>query len=402
VSARSNASSRLRIVVLGYVVRGPIGGMVWSDLHYVLGLRRLGHDVWFLEDSDDYPSCVDPVRKTIGTDPTRGLGLASALFERAGFGDRWAYHDAHTATWHGPAGGQIRTNAARADVLLNLAGVNPIRPWLEEIPHRVLIDKDPVFTQLRNATDPAAAERSGLHTCFFTFGENIGRAAARIPPDGLDWQPTRHPIWLSGWPAIPPPRVGHFTTIMQWESYPVREHEGVRYGVKADSFAEYLDLPRRVEPVLELVLGGSAVPRDLLGAHGWRIVDPLAAVPDLWAYRRYVQGSRAELTVAKQAYVVSRSGWFSERSASYLASGRPVVTEETGFSDWLPTGDGVVSFSNREEAAAAIEDVQSRYASHREAARDLARSYFDSKTVLTNLLERVLVPATAPPRAGAA
>jgi hypothetical protein len=402
VSARSNASSRLRIVVLGYVVRGPIGGMVWSDLHYVLGLRSLGHDVWFLEDSDDYPSCVDPVRKTIGTDPTRGLGLASALFERAGFGDRWAYHDAHTATWHGPAGGQIRTNAARADVLLNLAGVNPIRPWLEEIPHRVLIDKDPVFKQLRNATDPAAAERSGLHTCFLTFGENIGRAPARIPPDGLDWQPTRHPIWLSGWPAIPPPRVGHFTTIMQWESYPVREHEGVRYGVKADSFAEYLDLPRRVEPVLELVLGGSAVPRDLLGAHGWRIVDPLAAVPDLWAYRRYVQGSRAELTVAKQAYVVSRSGWFSERSASYLASGRPVVTEETGFSDWLPTGDGVVSFSNREEAAAAIEDVQSRYASHREAARDLARSYFDSKTVLTNLLERALVPATAPPRAGAA
>jgi hypothetical protein len=402
VSARSNASSRLRIVVLGYVVRGPIGGMVWSDLHYVLGLRSLGHDVWFLEDSDDYPSCVDPVKKTIGTDPTRGLGLASALFERAGFGDRWAYHDAHTATWHGPAGGQIRTKAARADVLLNLAGVNPIRPWLEEIPHRVLIDKDPVFTQLRNATDPAAAERSGLHTCFFTFGENIGRAAARIPPDGLDWQPTRHPIWLSGWPAIPPPRVGHFTTIMQWESYPVREHEGVRYGVKADSFAEYLDLPRRVEPVLELVLGGSAVPRDLLGAHGWRIVDPLAAVPDLWAYRRYVQGSRAELTVAKQAYVVSRSGWFSERSASYLASGRPVVTEQTGFSDRLPTGDGVVSFSNREEAAAAIEDVQSRYASHREAARDLARSYFDSKTVLTNLLERALVPATAPPRAGAA
>jgi hypothetical protein len=401
MSARRNASSRLRIVVLGYVVRGPIGGMAWSDLHYILGLRSLGHDVWFLEDSDDYPSCVDPVEKTISTDPTRGLGFASAVFERAGFGDRWAYHDAHTGTWHGPAAAQMRTTAARADVLLNLAGVNPIRPWLEKIPHRVLIDKDPVFTQLRNVTDPVAAGRSGLHTCFFTFGENIGRATARIPADGLDWQPTRHPIWLDGWPAIPPFPAGRFTTVMQWESYRAREHERVRYGVKADSFAEYLDLPGRVEPVLELVLEGSQAPRNLLGAHGWRIVDPLTAVPDPWAYRRYVQESRAELTVAKQAYVVSRSGWFSERSASYLASGRPVVTEETGFSDWLPTGDGVVSFSNREEAVAAIEDVQSRYASHREAAREVAQSYFDSQTVLTSLLERALVPVTAPARAGA-
>jgi hypothetical protein len=401
VSARTNASSRLRIVVLGYIVRGPIAGMAWSDLHYVLGLRGLGHDVWFLEDSDDYPSCIDPVKKTIGTDPTQGLGFASALFERAGFGDRWAYHDAHTATWHGPAATKMCTLAERADVLLNLAGVNPIRPWLEEIPHRVLIDTDPVFTQVRNATDPAAAGRSGLHTHFFTFGENIRRAAGRIPPDRLDWQPTRHPIWLDGWPVNPPPRAGPFTTIMQWESYPAREHEGVRYGVKADSFAEYLDLPRRVEPVLELVLRESDAPCGLLGAHGWHIVDPLAAVPDPWAYRRYIQGSRAELTVAKQAYVVSRSGWFSERSASYLASGRPVVAEETGFSDWLPNGDGVVSFSNREEAVAAIEDVQYRYASHCKAAREVASSYFDSQTVLTSLLERTLVPVTATARAGA-
>ena len=401
MSARSDASSRLRIVVLGYIVRGPLGGMAWSDLHYILGLRSLGHEVWFLEDSGDYPSCVDPVEKTIGTDPTRGLGFASALFERAGFGDRWAYHDAHRATWHGPAAEQMRTTAARADVLLNLGGVNPIRPWLEEIPHRVLIDKDPVFTQIRNATDPAAAGLSGQHTCWFTFGENIGRAAARIPPDGLDWQPTRHPIWLDGWPATPPPRAARITTVMQWESYPAREHEDVRYGVKADSFAPYLDLPGRVEPVLELVLGGSEGPRGLLRAHGWRIVDPLAAIPDPCAYRRYVQGSRAEFTVAKQAYVISRSGWFSERSASYLASGRPVVTEDTGFSDWLPTGDGVVSFSSRDEAVEAIEDVQFRYGSHREAAREIARSHFDSQTVLSSLLERALVPVTGPTRARA-
>ena len=195
--------SGLRIVVLGYVVRGPLGGMAWSDLHYLLGLRDLGHDVWFLEDSDDYPSCVDPVRNTIGTDPAYGLRFARKLFDATGLGDRWAYHDAHTATWHGPAATRAREVCAGADLVLNLAGVNPIRPWLEDVPRRALVDKDPVFTQIRNATDPAA-ECSRMHSHHFTFAENVGRPDASVPGDGFRWQPTRHPIWLGGWPAAPP------------------------------------------------------------------------------------------------------------------------------------------------------------------------------------------------------
>jgi hypothetical protein len=387
---------RLRIVVLGYVVRGPLGGMAWSDLHYVLGLRDLGHDVWFLEDSDDYPSCVDPVRRTVEEDPAYGLRFAADLFERVGLGDRWAYHDAHTGSWYGEAASRIRAVCADTDLVLNLAGVNPLRPWVADVPARVLVDKDPVFTQLRHLHDPAAMERAALHTAFFTFAENVGRPECGVPADGLPWQPTRHPIWLEGWPATPrPARTARFTTVMQWESYPGVEHDGTSYGTKADSFGPYLDLPRAVRGELELTIGGSAAPVQLLRSHGWEVRDSMETVPDPWAYRAYVQGSAAELAVAKHAYVVGRTGWFSERSASYLASGRPVVAQDTGFSTWLPPGEGVVSFSNHGEAAAAVEDVLGRYERHAAAAHELAGTYFDSRPVLASLVERAVSPSPA-------
>ena len=387
------SSDRLRIVVLGYVVRGPVAGMAWSMLHHLLGLKALGHEVWFLEDSDDYPSCVDPVRGTIGTDPSLGLAFAGELFERVGLGDRWAYHDAHTGTWHGGAAGAIRRVCAEADCVLNLAGVNPLRPWLESVEHRVLVDHDPVFTQIRHLYDPAAARRAEQHTAFFTLAENFGRVGTTVPDDGFAWQPTRLPIWLEGWPVTPPPRERRFTTGMQWESYPAREPDGARYGTKADSFEPYVDLPARVSPLLELVVSGPNAPRERLRARGWNTRDPLDAVPDPWVYREYVQRSAAEFTVAKHGYVVTNSGWFSERSAGYLASGRPVVCEETGFSEWLPPGDGVVSFSSADEAVAGIEDVSSRYGAHAEAARNLAEIFFDSRRVLASLLERTFAPA---------
>jgi hypothetical protein len=378
---------RLRIVVLGYLVRGPLGGMAWSDLHYLLGLRDLGHDVWFLEDSDDYPSCADPVRKTVDTNAAYGLRFALEVFERFGFGRRWAYHDAHTATWHGGAAESIRDICADADLVLDLAGVNPLRPWLDDVEQRALVDKDPVFTQLRHLQDPSAAARAALHTSFFTFAGNVGCDGTTLPGDGFRWEPTRHPIWLDGWPRATASGAERFTTVMQWESYPAREHAGERYGTKADSLSAYLELPERVGP-LELTVGGPA-PVELLRAHGWAVRESLETAADPWAYRDYVGRSGGEFTVAKHAYVTSRSGWFSERSASYLASGRPVVAQETGFSSWLPSGEGVVPFSTADEAVSAIQDVRARPAAHAEAARALAEDYFDSRLVLARLLERV-------------
>lgn len=386
-------SSSLRIVVLGYIVRGPLGGLVWHHLQYVTGLAALGHDVLFVEDSDDYPSCYDPSRHVVDSDPSFGLRFAEDAFGRAGAGDLWAYHDAPTDRWLGPAAGRARAFCESADLVLNLSGVNPLRDWVAGAPARALVDTDPAFIQLRHLTDPAARARALAHTAFFTFGENFGRPGCSIPDDGLPWMPTRQPVTLAAWAVTPGPESGPFTTVMQWDSYAPREHEGRRFGMKSDSFARFLDLPSRCRDTFELALGSENAPRELLRARGWRVGDPLVLAKDGPTYQEYIRSSKGELSVAKHGYVISRSGWFSERSAAYLASGRPVVVQDTGFTDWLESGLGALPFSTPEEAADAVARISGDYACHCRAAREIAAAYFDAATVLPALVERALAPA---------
>jgi len=394
----ASPASRLRIVVLGYIVRGPLGGMVWSNLQFLDGLARLGHDVCFVEDSEDYPACYDPVRDVVDTDPAYGLAFAGRELARIGLADRWAYWDAHTSRWLGPAAIRMREICATADLLLNLCGVNPVRPWLAEVPVRVLVDEDPGFTQIRHLTDPAARSRADMHTVFLTFGENAGAEGCAIPDDGLPWRATRQPVVLDALAAARPPADGRFTTVMQWESYPAREYRGVRYGMKSDSFTPYLDLPAKAGRIFELALGGPNAPRDLLRAHGWLVRDSREPTPDVPTYLDYVRRSRAEFSVAKHGYVVTRSGWFSERSVTYLASGRPVLVEDTGFTRWLPTGSGVLAFSSPEDALAGVESINTSYPMHSEDARAIAREYFDSRAVLPRLIEEAMSCPAAPAR----
>ena len=388
--------SPLRIIVLGYIVRGPLGGLAWHHLQYVMGLAGLGHDVYFVEDSDDYPSCYDPTKDITDTDPTYGLQFATRTFEKLQLGGRWAYYDAHTSRWFGPAAGRILGICANADLVLNISGINPLRPWLMEIPARGLVDTDPVFTQIRHLADSAARTLALQHTSLFSFGENIGLTSSTIPADGLNWHPTRQPVVLDAWPVTPGPSDGRFTTVMQWDSYSAAEYGGHRYGMKSNSFAPYIDLPERAGPIFEVALGSKAAPRDLLRSKGWTLRDPRGPTQDPWTYQRYILQSKAEFSVAKQGYVVSRSGWFSERSACYLASGRPVVIQETGFSDWLQTGSGVIPFTTPEEALSGIEEINSRYRYHCEAARAIAETYFDARKVLSHLIERAMNSTQSP------
>jgi hypothetical protein len=395
-SASSALGKRLRIIVLGYVVRWPLGGMVWSNLHYLMGLARLGYDVYFVEDSDDYPSCYDPARGLTDTDPTYGLEFARRTFERIGLGERWAYHDAHTSCWFGPCAGRAVEICKEGDLLLNLACVNPLRSWLTEVPCRAYVDEDPAFTQVRNLTRPEAHNRALQHTIFLSFGENIGRSGSAIPTDGLPWQPTRQPVVLDVLPVTPGPSQGRFTAVMQWESYQPLEYGGVCYGMKSEVFLPYVDLPGRAGRIFELAVGSASAPRELLRRKGWALRDPLEAPRDPWTYEDFIRRSKAEFGVVKHGYVVSRSGWFSERSACYLASGRPVLMQETGFSDWLPTGAGVFSFATPEEALAGIQEINSRYEYHCRAAREIAEAYFDARKVLSELIERAMNPPFAP------
>jgi hypothetical protein len=380
---------RTRIIVLGYIIRGPYGGLAWHHLQYTMGFASLGHDVYFFEDSDDYPACCDPITGSIGTDPFYGLQFATDVFKSVGLGDKWAYYDAHSSNWYGPLRADALQIAATADLLLNVSGSNPIRSWVENVPIRVFVDTDPAFTQIRHLTDPSAKDLALKHTAFFTFGENMFEQDCSIPNDGFQWQATRQPICLNAWTVTPGASTGRFTTVMQWDSYASRQYAGKRYGMKSASFSPFLELPKQTSATLELALGSETAPRDDLRRMGWYIVDPTVVVRDIWAYQQYISSSSAEFAVAKHGYVSSRSGWFSERSAAYLASGRPVVTQETGFSRWLKAGAGVLAFSTPEEALNGIEEVCSHYELQSHVAREIAEEYFDARKVLRKLLHDV-------------
>ena len=388
-----------RIIVLGYIVRGPIGGMAWHHLQYVLGLHRLGYDVYFAEDSDDYPSCYDPARGIVDDDPRYGLDFCRQVFDRVGLSDRWCFYDAHQNLWHGPAAAQALELFASADILLNLSGINPLRDWAQDLPHRVLVDTDPLFTQIRHLTDPAALARATHHNAFFTFGENIPHGTSQVPNDGLAWQPTRQPVVIDAWPLTPGNPTGPFTSVMQWDSYPAVEYAGRRYEMKSRSFEPFFDLPSCVPQTLELALGSATAPRTKLRSHGWQLRDPLEVTRDPWTYQTYLEQSKAEFGLAKHGYVVSRCGWFSERSAAYLASGRPCLVQDTRFSDHLPTGAGLVPFQNLDDAIAGFADIDARYEKHCQAAREIAAEYFDSGKVLADLLNRLTAsPSPVPSR----
>ncbi len=383
----SAPAERIRIAVLGYIVRGPLGGLAWHHLQYVAGLAQMGHDVWFIEDSDDYPGCYDPCGSgALSTDATYGLAFAAAAFARLGLADRWAYFDAHTGTWHGGAAAVAAEMLRTSDLLLNLSGMNPLRVWSAQVARRVLVDTDPVFTQVRHLQEPAAHALAAAHTHFATFGENIFTPGCTIPDDGFAWVPTRQPVVPALWPVTPGDPGAPCTTVMQWESYRAREHAGVRYGMKAESFAPYRTLPSATSERLQLALGGASAPRDELRSDGWELVDSREPTRDPWRYQEYLRASKAEFGVAKHGYVVTRSGWFSERTAAYLASGRPVVVQETGFTDWMGTCDGVAAFSSPAEAVEGLARIARDYAHQCRAAREVVMTYFDARMVLAALL----------------
>lgn len=385
---RYDRNSRMKIVALGYIVRGPIGGMAWHHLQYVLGLHRLGHEVLFIEDSGDEPACYDPTCHQVGVDPTYGLQFADDAFSRLGLGERWAYFDAHHSQWLGPASAGSEAFIRESDIVLNVSLVNPLRGALADIPIRVALDTDPLFTQIRNLQESDRHLLTAQHNRFFTFGELIPGGGSLVPDDGFAWQATRQPIVLDCWPVRPPNLDAPLTTVMQWDSYRTQQHNSIEYGMKSTSFKPMMHLPQHVNAHLEIALGSANAPRDLLTRQGWHLRDPLQITRTPWSYQQYIRDSLGEFSIAKHGYVVAQTGWFSERSAAYLASGRPVILQDTGFSRFLPTGSGLLPFRDASTAETAIELLLTDPIAQHKQARGLAEEYFASTQVLNHLLEQ--------------
>jgi hypothetical protein len=379
-------TSSLRIIVTGLVAAYPLPGMAWHYLQYALGLARLGHDVYYFEDSGRDP--YNPAEGRPGNDCAYNVRYLAGLMARFGLADRWAYRPHEQAPWVGLSDPERSGVLGSAELLLNVSGSLDRPEEYRQVPRLTYVDTDPVFTQVKLLRgQPQFLRRVNAHDVHFSFGERVGDT---LPGTGHRWRGTRQPILLSEWRAGTPTR-DVYTTVMSWRSYKPRSYGGQTYGHKDVEFLRFLELPRLVAPAtLEVASAPGRTeqgPDELLRDTGWRVVDPAAVCPDLDSYRGYIASSKGEWSVAKNAYVQGRSGWFSERSACYLAAGRPVIVQDTGFSAFLPVGEGVLPFTTVDEAVSAIREVEGNHARHARAARAIAEAYFDSDKVLTRLIE---------------
>jgi hypothetical protein len=377
-------------VVSGYVVRCPLAGYAWQALHYLAGLRALGFAAYFYEDTAYYGDCFDPVSGEMGPAQPSAIAFAQAFFARHGWGDRWIFWDAQRDRYSGLDRAAAHGVLADARLVLGLAAVNRLPRDVGT--HRVFVDLDPAVTQIEAGHDRNLAGVLDEYDVHFTIGENIGTPGCAVPAGRWTWHPTRPPIDCSLWTPQPSAADAVFTTIGRWdERRRVQQLGGETYSwSKRDEWLRFVDLPGRTGARFELAMDVDKNPgdRELLGQHGWAVVDPLALSTDAEAYRGYICRSLGEFTVAKQLNVRLATGWFSDRSACYLAAGRPVVVQDTGFGTTLPTGAGLLAFSTPEEAADAIIAVTDAWAVHSAAARRIAERYFAARTVLADLLDR--------------
>jgi hypothetical protein len=369
------------IAVAGSIAQRPgHGGHVWVFLNYLLGLRSLGHEVTFVDRLDAGMLAGNPAPEAIA-DSAEARWLHAVMREAGLAGDYILISDE----------GEARQTAldllAEVDLLINVNGFLRDEELLDAAEVAAFLDVDPGIQQMWEALGQASIFAG--HDLHFTVGENIGRGGCAIPTGDIEWQSTRQPVQIDRWP-IEPGGEG-FTTVATWRGpYAPIEFAGRTFGLRVHEFRRFMELPQRVAADFRLALDiDRSDSRDLaaLRGAGWQLLDPAEVAATPVEYHRFIQRSAAELAIPKQVYVETRSGWFSDRSACYLAAGKPVLTVDTGFSDFLPTGAGLLCFDDVEAAAQACEEVAGNPAVHQRAAREIALEYFDSARVLTRLLD---------------
>jgi hypothetical protein len=373
-------------VIIGTIGKLPYAGMSLYWGHHIIGLHELGYDVHYAERVNAPLECHDPVRDVMTDDPSFAVSYLEEVLPRFGVQREQASFIDIEGNCHLSGWPTLISALERAAFVLVIGDPT----WFAELElcaNRAFVDCDPVFTQVSLATgDGIRGEAAARYTTLFTYGARIGAADCTIPDVGRTWIPARPVVATSAWSAQPPSSAAPVAALLHWAAGSDLEYDGLVYGHKNRQFQQYLELPHLREGRFVLALGGHA-PRADLARAGWELVNPMEMTGTIPRYERFIADSRADLGISKHAYVVSRCGWFSDRSTCYLAAGRPVLHEDTGFTDWLPAGDGVLAFSGLDGLLQALERLDADYEHHARAARRMAEEHFEARVVIGQMLD---------------
>lgn len=379
---------------MGFMAGIPIAGVIWQHLHYIVGLQRLGHEVYYIEDSARYP--YNPQTFLTVPDYSYAVEILARLAKEFDFEGRWSFcaRYFHPPQTVGLSRERIAELYREADAILNVCGSQEFNDDLLESERIIYVESDPGLEQIQIDRDDAATlEEMRRHCALFTFGENVGTDLFPVPTHGFRWLPTRQPVVTDFWrTSSPPPAGALFTSIANWNTSGLKDIEwrGEKYlWSKSLEFLRFIETPRVSGEPFELAMEPKekGVPERFL-ENGWRLVIPDPISNDHFRYRDYIQASKGEFTVAKDQYVRLHTAWFSDRSACYLAAGRPVITQETGFTRLYGGAQGLLAFSTLEEIAEAVRAINGDYAAHSRAALEIAQEHFEATKVLASLLER--------------
>jgi hypothetical protein len=379
-----------KIIVSGILFWYPLAGVTYQFLHYLIGLRQLGYDPYYVEDSARW--IYDPRLNDISADARGNIKTVSSVLEQHGFRDRWAFRGRFgDEECYGMSESQLGALYHDADAFLNVTGSQEIYDEHRRIKRRLYIESDPFPAQVKaEMGDESQIKKLSDHDTLFTFGENVGKADCLLPTGGFNWLPTRQPVALELWQGA---ATGGdtFNTITTWHNKGknVEWRGETWYWTKDREFKKFLEIPhRRPSTKFELAAGVDEESKVLLNKHSWLQRDSFEVSRDTAAYRNYIQGARGEFTVARDQYVRPNTGWFSDRTACYLAAGRPVITQETGFSKFIPIGRGLFGFKTMEDILQAVDAIESDYPGNCRAARDIAAEYFCAERVVGSLMAR--------------
>ncbi len=383
-----------RVVVMGFMGSMPIAGVIWQHIHYIVGLQRLGHEVYYIEDSARLP--YNPQTFEVNNEFDYAAQLLEQLSREFQFERRWGFCARYLPG--NPTAGiplkKIRRLYREVDAILNICGTQEFNDDLLVSDRILYVESDPGVEQIKiDRRVKSTADYLKRHHALFTFGENVGTADFPVPAHGLRWLPTRQPVVTDLWRTRRSPApVSVFTSIANWSTSGLKDitWRGQKYlWSKSLEFLRFVAAPKKSGEPFELAtdIKDQKIRKKFEG-NGWRFTSPLQLSVDYWLYRDYIRRSKAEFTVAKDQYIRLRSGWFSDRSACYLAAGRPVITQDTGFTDHYGNDGGLFAYDSLGQIVEAVKMINADYAFHSRAARNTARETFEATKVLASLLER--------------